>query len=138
MKYALKDFAKCTCHYIHLALIIQKGCFAIMVEFHCINVGGTFKLSYDLSAKKSSLQVCVELNLKCWQCFPREISRDENRKVLKRRVILFNVIQRHIHLVLCLSTEKVKKIMKIILIYFIQMTVLKQVKLQIILEMCLS
>ena len=58
-----------------------------MVDFHCINVGGTFKLSYDLSAKKSSLQVCVELNLKCWQCFPREISRDENRKVLKRRGI---------------------------------------------------
>ena len=39
----------------------------------------------------------MKLNLKCWQCFPREISKDENREVLKRRVILFNVVQRHIH-----------------------------------------
>ena len=136
MKHALKGFAKCTCHYNHLSPIILKGCFVIMADIHCINVGGTFRVSYDLSAKKSSLQVCVELNLKCWQCFPREISRDENRKVLKRRVILFNVIQRHIHLLLCWSIAKEKKIMKISLIYFIQMTALKQVKLKILLEMC--
>ena len=52
MKHALKGFAKCTCHYNHLSPIILKGCFVIMADIHCINVGGTFKLSYDLSAKK--------------------------------------------------------------------------------------
>ena len=61
----------------------------------------TFKIVYVLSGKESSFQVCVELNLKCWQCFPREINKDENREVLKRRVILFKAIERHIHIILC-------------------------------------
>ena len=72
-----------------------------------VNFGrASSSVAYVLWGKKSLFGVCVELNLKCWQCFPGEINKDVKREVLKRRVILFKAIEEYIHIISCAKVRR--------------------------------